>query len=334
VADPVGLYLQDDLPMNAAIKHVQYAEARGYHAIWQAETRLVRDSLAPLAAFAAVTSRIRLGTGVANIWSRNPATLAATYLTLDDIAPDRIMAGLGIWHEPLAAKVGIRRNKPLLAMREVATSLRRLLHRERVTLQGEFVQLTDVSLDITHGRSGPRQVPIYIAATGPKLMALSGEIADGVLLNYLTAPSYTAGAITQLEIGAKQANRTLDMIDRPQLIVCSVSNDRAKAIDRARRLVTQYIRGQPAIMRANGIRHDLIDEVEQVLPWPASREQIAQAARLVPDDVVQTVTASGTPEDCKAKIRQYMAAGATYPVLYPLQDDYTAFIDTFAHGYD
>ncbi len=333
MVDRVGLYLQDTFSMNAAIKHVQYAEARGFYAIWQAESRLVRDGLIPLAAYAASTTRILLGSGVTNIWTRNTATLAAELMTLDDVAPDRIICGLGTWHEPLASKVGIVRHKHLLAMREVLQTARQLLHRERVTHHGEFVQMMEVELDVVYGRKEARRVPFYIAATGPKLTTLAGEIADGLLLNYLTSPGFTAGVVSQLAVGAQKAGRDIDQIERPQLIVCSVDDNRQVALDRARRLVTLYIRQQPAIMRANGVRHDLIDAVEQALPWPASEAQIIQAARLVDDSVVQSVTAAGTATECKAKIQDYIDAGATYPVLYPLNDDLRSFIDIFAHGY-
>jgi 5,10-methylenetetrahydromethanopterin reductase len=332
VADRVALYLQDAHSLQDAIKFVQYAEARGFEAVWQAESRLVRDAIVPMAAFAATTTRINIGSGVINNWTRNPAVIASTYLTLDDLAPDRIICGIGAWWDPLAEKVGINRTKPLLAMREVVTVVRKLLARERVTFHGEFVHLSGVELDVVHGRKEPRNVPIYIGATGPKMMALTGEIADGAVLNYLVSPQYNDGALAQLEEGAKLAGRSLDAIDRPQLVVCSVDNDRKKALDGARKLVTQYLGQQPHIMKASGVKQELLDEIAQVLTWPATEEQIEQAMRLVPDDVVQMITASGSPQEVKAKVREYIAHGATCPILYPL-GDVRLMIDTFADGY-
>lgn len=331
--DRVALYLQDAHSLHDAIKYVQYAESRGFEAVWQAESRLVRDAVVPMAAFAATTSRIRIGSGVINNWTRNPAVIAATFLTLDDLAADRIICGIGAWWDPLAKKVGIDRSKPLLAMREVVTVVRDLLARKRVTFHGEFVNLDDVELDVVHGRKEPRRVPIYIGATGPKMMALTGEIADGAVLNYLVSPKYNQGALDQLEEGAKLAGRKLDDIDRPQLVVCSVDNDRKRALDGARKLVTQYLGQQPHIMKASGVKQELLDEIAQVLTWPATEEQIEEAMKLVADDVVQMITASGTPEEVKAKVREYVAYGATCPILYPLGDDVRLMIDTFANGY-
>ena len=333
MADRVALYLQDAHPLADAIEYVKYAELSGFEAVWQAESRLVRDAIVPMAAFAAVTSRIKIGSGVINNWTRNAAVIAATFLTLDDLAQDRIYCGVGAWWDPLASKVGIQRRKNLLAMREVVTVVRRLLNRERVSFDGEFVQMTDVELDVVHGRKEPRNVPIYIGATGPKMMALTGEIADGAVLNYLVSPKYNEMAMAQLEIGARKAGKSVHDIDRPQLVVCSVDNDRAKALDAARKLVTQYLGQQPHIMKASGVSQDLLDEIGQVLTWPATEAQIMEAMKLVPDDVVQMITASGTPAEVKAKVREYVDAGATCPILYPLGEDVRLMIDTFSGGY-
>src|SRR5262244_3114412 len=236
----VALYLQDKHRLSEAIEYVRYAEERGFEAVWQAESRLVRDAVVPMAAYAATTERIKVGSGVINNWTRNAALIAATFSTLDDLAPGRILCGLGVWWEPLATKVGVNRRKPLQAMRETIEVVRRLLRMEKVTFKGEFVQVEDIEIDIVHSDRAPKNVPIYIGATGMKMMELAGEIADGVLLNYLVSPAYNREAMEHLEIGCRRAGRKLAGVDRPQLIVCSLDSDRARAIDNARELVTQY----------------------------------------------------------------------------------------------
>jgi len=325
----VALYLQDLHPIRDGMDYVRYAEERGFDAVWQAESRLVREATVPMAAYAAVTSRIKVGSGIVPIWTRNVGLLAATFSTLDELAPGRVMLGLGAWWEPLASKVGVDRRKPLRAMRETVEATRRLLAMERVTYHGEFVHLDDVEIDIVHGDRSPKHVPIYIGATGMQMMELAGAIADGVLLNYMVSPSYNAQALAALTKGAEKAGRTLDDIDRPQLVVCSVDHDRDLALDRSRELLTQYLGQQPHIMKASGVDPALIEEIGKVLTWPASREEIRKAMRLVPDDVVQQITASGSPEECRAKVAEYVAAGSTCPILYPLGDDVRLMIDTF-----
>ena len=325
----VGLYLQDAHPIREAMEYVSYAEERGFEAIWQAESRLAREATVPMAAFLTSTDHILVGSGVVNNWTRNPALLASTFSTLDDLAPGRVILGIGAWWDPLAAQVGITRTRPLAAMRETVYVLKALLADETVTFDGDFVHLDRVALDYVHQERRPKSVPIYIGATGMKMMELTGEIADGVLLNYLVSPSYHVRAGEALERGATKAGRSVADIDRPQLVVCSVSHDRKAALDGARLLVTQYLGQQPHIMKASGVPKALLDEIGSVLSWPATHDEVVAASRLVPDEIVQLITASGTPEEVRSKVDEYVAAGCTSPILYPLGPDVRLMIDTF-----
>jgi 5,10-methylenetetrahydromethanopterin reductase len=282
-----------------------------------------------MSAFAAVTDTIKIGSGVVDCWTRNPARLAATFSTLDDLAPGRVILGIGAWWDPLAEKVGISRAKPLRAMREIITAVRALLANETVTMNGEFVHLDGVELDYVYQERRPKDVPIYLGATGMQMMELAGEIADGVVLNYLVSPDYNKKALEHLAIGADKAGRSWEAIDRPQLVVCSVHEDRKTALDMARMMVTQYLGQQPHIMKASGVPQSLLDKVGEVLTWPATHEQVEAASKLVPDEIVQMLTASGTPDEARTKVREYIADGATCPILYPL-GDVTAMIDAFA----
>ncbi len=331
MSERVAMYLQDAHPIREGMEYVKYAESRGFEAVWQAESRLVRDAIVPMAAFAAVTSKIKIGSGVINNWTRNAAIISTTFLTLDDLAPDRIICGIGAWWDPLAKNVGITRSKPLKAMKEVVTVVRDLLAMKNVTFHGEFVNVTGIEHDIVHGRREPRHVPIYIGATGMQMMELAGEIGDGVVLNYLVSPKYNAEALAHLEVGAKKAGRKLNDIDRPQLVVCSVDTDRKKALDGARKLVTQYLGQQPHIMKASGVSQELLDEIGKVLHWPATEEDVERAMQLVPDDVVQLITASGAPDEVRRKVAEYRANGCTCPILYPL-GDVKMMVDTFAQA--
>lgn len=327
---PVGLYLQDSHSISDGIEYARYAEDKGFHSVWQAESRLAREATVPMAAFLSHTERIAVGAGVVNTWTRNVALLASTFSTLDDLAPGRVLLGLGAWWDPLAAQVGIDRRRPLSAMRETVEAVRRLLANEVVSYDGEFVRLDQVVLDYVHQERRPKDVPIYIGATGPRMLELAGEIADGVLLNYLVAPSYTERAMERLEAGAALAGRGVGDLRRPQLVVCSMAQDRAEALDAARILITQYLGQQPHLMKASGVPRELLDEIGAVLTWPATRDQVVAASRLVTDDVVQLLAAAGTPEECRAKVAEYVAAGCTSPILYPLGPDVRLMIDEFA----
>ncbi len=326
----MAIYLQDKHSLQEGMEHCKYAESKGFEAVWQAESRLVRDAIVPMAAFAAVTKKLKVGSGVINNWTRNIGLLASTFLTLDDLAPNRVICGIGAWWDPLAKNVGIERRRMLKAMRETVEVLRRLLNMETVTYEGEFHKVNGIKLDVVHGNTDPRNVPIMIGATGPKMMELTGEIADGAVLNYCVSPDYNDQAMEQLEAGAKKAGRSVDDLDRPQLIVCSVDHDENKARYAAKWLLTQYLAQQPHIAKASNTPQEVVDKIQETLGWPATKEQVEKAMQYVPDDLVDRISASGTPDQAKKKVQEYIDHGCTCPILYPMADDVKLMIDTFA----
>jgi len=332
MTERVALYLQDAHDLRDGLDYVRYAEEHGFEAVWQAESRLVRDAIVPMAAYAAVTQKIKVGSGVINNWTRNIGLLAATFLTLDDLAPNRIICGIGAWWDPLARNVGIERKKPLTAMRETITVMKRLLNMERVTFHGEFVHVEGIELDVVHGRREPRNIPIFIGATGDQMMEMTGEIADGAVLNYCVPPEYNHKALELLQNGAKKSGRSLDDLDRPQLVVCSVDHDHDKAIDTTRELLTQYLAQQPHIAKASGVSQEVVAQIQSILGWPATHEQIQKAKHLVPEELILRITASGTPEEARAKVNEYRKNGCTCPILYPVGGNVRLLIDTFAQN--
>jgi len=150
------------------------------------------------------------------------------------------------------------------------------------------------------------------------------------VLNYLVDPAYNVEAMEALSRGAARAGRSVDDLDRPQLVVCSVDRDRQAALDAARLLVTQYLGQQPHLMKASGVPQELLDDIGQVMTWPATHDQVLAASKLVPDEVVQRCTASGEPDEVVAKVAEYVANGCTCPILYPLGPDIDLMLDTFA----
>lgn len=328
----VALYLQDSHDLRDGLEYAKYAEEKGFEAVWQAESRLVRDAIVPMAGYAAVTNKIKVGSGVINNWTRNIGLLASTFLTLDDLAPNRVICGLGAWWDPLAKNVGIDRKKPLTAMKETVIVMKKLLNMERVTFDGEFIHVNGIELDVVYGRREPRNIPIMIGATGDQMMEMAGEVADGVVLNYCVAPEYNDKAMELLDKGLKKSGRKMEDFDRPQLIVCSVDENHDKAIDYTKMLLCQYLAQQPHIAKASNVSDDVIQKIQSILGWPATKEQIMKAKDLVPDDLVHKITASGTPAEAKAKVQEYIKRGCTCPILYPVGGNFKLLIDTFAQN--
>jgi 5,10-methylenetetrahydromethanopterin reductase len=182
---------------------------------------------------------------------------------------------------------------------------------------------------VVHGRRESRHVPIYIGATGGKMIEMTGRIADGIVMNYCVPVEYNDIAIEQLEKGLKESGRKLEEFDRPQLIVCSVDEDHDVAIDSTRELLTQYLAQQPHIAKASGVSMDIVEKIQAILGWPATHEQIQAAKHLVPEDLIHRITASGTPAEAKAKVQEYIDHGCTTPILYGVGGNTKLLIDTF-----
>jgi len=327
----VALYMQDKHPIAYELEMAKVAEERGFEAIWQADTRLARDCVVLMSAFLATTKRLKVGSGILPIWTRNAAVIAATWSTMHELAPGRVMLGLGAWWEPIAARVGVRREKPLKAMREHVEAIRRLLTMQEVTYSGEFVHLDRVTLDVVFGDTSPRNIPIYIGATGDQMLELAGEICDGVVLNYVVSVDYIRKAIEHVRIGAERAGRPLSDVDLPELIVCCLSDtDPAAAMAEGKKLVAYYLATEPHIMKASGVSEALLSAVQNVMGWPATDEEYEKASRLIPDDVVRDLMAVGTTHECVAKVQEYVDAGVTCPILYPMMDDIRPVIEAFA----
>jgi len=329
----IGLYLIEKHGIRESIDLAMLAEKSGFDCVWQGEEyppfRNARDSLIPLAAIAAVTKSIKLGTGVLHTWTRNVLTLAMTFATLDELSNGRAMLGIGALWDPLASMMGIARTRPLKAMREHVEALHSLFDMKTVSVEGEFVKLRNARLS-----SKPISVPIYIGATGFKMMELAGEIADGVLMNYLVSPDYNKRALEFLSKGAAKAGRRIEDLDRPQLIACSIDEDADRAIDAARLVVTEYLFLEPHIMKASGIKPNVLNAIHQILEtWPPKPEKLQKALALVNDDLVKSVCAAGTSEDCKQKVREYAAAGSTCPLICPIGGNVEDMIRAFSDGY-
>jgi 5,10-methylenetetrahydromethanopterin reductase len=334
----MALYLQDKHPIAYEIEMARYAESKGFTEIWQADTRLARDCVVLMSALLANTSRLRIGSGVLPIYTRNPAVIAATWSTMWELGgltaegESRVMLGLGAWWEPIAGRVGARRRQPLTAMRENVEAIRRLFTMEEVTYEGEHVHLDRVRLDVAYGDTGPRDIPIYIGATGPRMLELTGEICDGAVLNYVVSTDYVRSAVERVAVGAARAGRTIDEVDRPELLVCSLSDDDPdEAVLTGKSLVAYYLGTEPHIMEASGADPELVARVQQIVGWPATEADYRRAAHLIPDHLTRDLMAVGTSAQCRHKVAEYLDAGVTCPILYPIMDDIEPVIDAFAH---
>ena len=329
---PTALYITRGF--RKEIDDVLYAETKGFDEIWMADPGLEREGITNMAAFATNTERMQVGTAVIPMWPRNPAILAAEVGSIWEMAPNRIKLGLGAWWEPLAGQVGIKRRKSLTVMREIVTVLRQLLNLETVDFHGEFVDFTNLKMEYINEEPEKRPVPLHVGATGFKMCELAGEIGDGAVLNYMVSVDYIRQCNEHVDIGAKRAGRSPTDVERPQLLTVALyEDDRDKALDAGRILLTEYLAREPHIMKACGVSKEILDKVHAEVRFPYTPEQIKKASRHVPDENVQKVLAAGTAKECRAKVREYVNVGTTMPILYPVMKNMRDVIDIFADGY-
>lgn len=310
----------------------EQAEQEGYSSIWVCETRLARDAISVMGAIAARTERITIGSGVVNTWNRNPALMAMTFATLNNLAPGRVIMGLGAYWDPLAAKQGITRSKPLTQMRQYVEVVRRLLDLEEdVTFESDLIKVDGLTLDLGHGDPRvPQDVPIYLGPTGPKMMELSGEVADGALINGLLSPDYIEQSIEHIGIGAERAGRSLDSVAKPVYVNVALDEDSDKAKRAARRLYAMYLGQQPHIGKASGLPEDFLAEVKRVVgQWPSRPEALDEATELVTEDIALNYIVAGTREECQEQLKKWERTGVDEIVILPLTENYREMISAF-----
>jgi len=315
----LGLQLGDRLSFAEMLWAAEFADEEGLESLWVAEGRLSRDGIVPAAILAHRTSRVRIGTGVLSNRTRNVGLMAVTFKTLDEVAPGRAFLGLGAWWEPLASKLGSPLRKPLTYMREYVDGLRQFFANEEVHVDGEFIKVDGARFDSMYRENVPVDIPIYIGAVGPKMLELTGEVADGANLDFLLPPSYLEGALAHIEAGVARRTDGQRAIDITQLVACSVDDvDPRGAIDAAKAFLTLYLAQQPHIGSHCGAEPELVARIQEVCGWPATPAQIEDAMALVSDELVHRVTACGTTAQAMEKLEAYRAAGVRVPIISPL----------------
>lgn len=329
----VGICFPDRPDFATLLPAAKRADELGFESIVVFETRLARDAISVLGAIASHTKQAKIGPGVVNSWTRGPALMALTFATLDEMAPGRTFLGIGAYWEPLASKQGINRHSMVKQMREYVEVFRRLMALERVTFDGEVVQVTDISLDLADGRARePITCPVLIGATGPKMTESAASYADGILLNFLISPDYTRNLVGKIEEYARKAGRDPAELDNPQIIATAMHADGDRARDKARRMLTMYLGQQPHIGKASGLSDEFIATLNETMGgWPPKQGGIEAAMQLVDDETLTNFVAAGTPDECLALVRRWVDAGASYPIPVVLTPDTTMdIVEAFA----
>jgi probable F420-dependent oxidoreductase len=293
------------------VECVRLAEDLGYESAWMAEGH-AGDQFAILAACAATTSRILLGTAISSVFVRSAPTIAMAAATIDQVSRGRFILGLGSSHRvQVEGEHGIPFDRPIPRLRETVDIVRALVRDGVVTHKGEVISVERFELWFAPHR---KRLPIFLAALFPKMLQIAGEVADGIILTYPTTESGRRAA-ENVAIGARRAGRKPEDVEISTLLPCQVAPSAAEARDRLRPGLAFYAAFFPRYHRlfAEVGFGDALAEVKAT--W--DRWDHDGAARLVPDGLIDAIALAGPPAECRAKIERYRASGFTLPIVTP-----------------
>jgi len=294
-----------------AVNLVVLAESLGYESAWIAEGH-GGDQFAMLAACAARTARIRLGTSISSVFVRTAPTIAMAASTIADLSGGRFILGLGSSHKAqVEPEHGMVYSKPLTRTRETVAIVRALLQEGRVSFQGETIRIQNFDLWYTPRH---RTIPIYLSAVFQKGIALCGEIADGIILTRSTVRT-AAQVRTHLAEGARSAGRDPARIEVTTLLPTSVDDTRTAALAALRPGIAFYCGFFPRYNRMMA-EHGFAVEANAIAEaWARSDREAAE--RAVSDEMIDATSVSGTPAQCRARIEAYRRSGIDVPIISP-----------------
>ncbi len=303
----LGLVLGGSLPPEHLVPTAREAEERGFDELWFSEDCFFTGGISAAAAALAATSRIQVGLGVASAMLRHPALLAMEVSTLGRAFPARVAAGIGLGVPAWLRQVGRSPRSALGAMTECVTAVRRLLSGERLDIAGEEFQFANVAL--AHPVTGP--LPVYMGVSGPRMLQLSGELADGTILSVGGGVAYLTWAISQIEKGRAKAGRT-SAHRVTAFALYAVDRDQQRAHDEVRAPLAFYkaAGGANAITDVEGISGALTAMIQRGGPDAVARE--------MPESWIERLSVSGTPQECARRIRALYEAGADSVALFPV----------------
>jgi probable F420-dependent oxidoreductase len=307
---PTGIALTGlAMPIGEFPAIAREAEARGYDTAWVGEASGT-EAIVLSTLIATHTSTIRIANGVIPVQTRTPIVYGQAAATLAHLAPGRFALGLGLSSEIIVGQWhGLPFAPSVQQMREAVQIIRMAAAGERVNFEGRFYRLKNFRLAIPAPATPPR---IYLAALGPKMCELAGEVADGVLLNWLP-PSAMPASLSHVEAGAKRAGRSLADVEVAVYVRTCVTDDRGPVRDTLARDITGY-----AIVDAYArffAECGFAEEVETVnAAWKAGDR--AGAVKGISERVLDGLGAVGSAEFCRERMAAFAQTGAT-PVVLP-----------------
>ena len=294
------------------------AEGAGFDSLWVTERYFHEETFSLLGYLAAVTQKLKLGVGVVNPYTRNPALLAMGAATLDRISGGRFLLGLGrSEREVIQDKMGIPYGKAQPTMEGAVSLLNSLLSGERVNATAGPFKLANTKL----APPPIRKTPIYLAAIGQKGLRLAGATADGVVLNAYVPTSYVSYAVEEIRQAAIEAGREPSAIDISCMLVVRLTDDPQSMYpalkQRLVRLLDEAFVGE-ILLDKGGFDPGILGLLREAY----KNKDEDKAVKLITDEMVDAFYLIGPADKCRERIVAYQAAGVDAPLLLPRLEDY------------
>jgi 5,10-methylenetetrahydromethanopterin reductase len=303
----VGLFPTE--PIDAMRDYVALAEELGYDHVWFGDSQNIwRESTTVMGAAAVGTERIIFGTGVTNPITRHRSVLASSWATLDEFTGGRTALGIGLGDSSLRT-MGLTPMK--LAELEAAIGDLRTLFR------GESAVEESSGANYRLGwLPKPVEIPIYIAASAPKILQMSGRIADGVVVLVGTSTEFIKAALKTIEAGAAESGRTLKDLHIVLWTPTAIDENGTEARDLVRAHVSRVvIRPLPAPIAPH--LQEVVEKVKASYDYYHHMDTEADHADLIPDELVDLFALAGTPEECEERLREIAALGVNQVSIVP-----------------
>ncbi|HSJ27511.1 MAG TPA: LLM class flavin-dependent oxidoreductase [Acidimicrobiia bacterium] len=306
----IGLVLGSTVGPEHLRPTARTAEAAGFDEVWLSEDFFFSGGIGGAENVLSATTEIRVGLGVVSALVRHPALLAMELATIDRAHPGRLLPGIGLGVPAWMRQMGLMPGSPLTAVRECLVMVKRLLSGESVSAAGKVFSADGIQL--TYPPEQP--IPVRLGVSGPKMLQLSGELADGSILSVAAGTDYVEWARRQIDEGRRRGGRTEEH-EITVFAIYSVDEDGERARERARSTLAFYkaAGGRNALTDVAGIS----DELEGLL----ARGGVDLVAAEMPDRWVEELTVAGTPTEVAAKIERLFASGAASVALVPVDAD-------------
>lgn len=303
-----GIQIFGGNDLQKTIDIVKRAEELGFTHCWITEDYFYGGAFSTASACAVNTTKINIGIGVINPFTRHPALTAMEFGAFDLVAEGRGILGMGTSNKRwIEEQMGIPFVKPLKTLDESIQIIKKLFSNGEVKFSGDIFNTGKIKLGF---KPYKKDIPFFLGLKGPKALKLSGKIADGVLLSIMTSKEYIKYAKKQIVKGVKDAERKPEDIKIAAYLVINISENRDKARGQVKPLIGKYlgIHGVHPILTSSGMAE------EEILPFRKALLEGKDATNLVTDRLIDKFAIAGTKDECKEKIISIVETGIDYPI--------------------